>query len=371
MSQEVYKKLFENIRKRGGHVYELPEFYAILEALFTPEEAALASLQPPGSSLTAGELAPKMEVTEEQIRPLLDTMVEKGTCTFSDSDGIRHFGAPSIDLMRNLQFVRLIPTGREKLLAQLFGQFYKAWEAKTGPLKYPLPIFRVISIEKTIPVDNVIHTYDQVSYYIEKADPIAVSACYCRQQAKLADPDYYCKAPLESCLYFNQNAEFIIAANFGRKITKQEAYAILEASEEAGLIHTGAYNQDINDICNCCTCHCGRIVPGMKQTQSIIGRYSGFQPQMDAEICISCRSGRTCLEQCPMKALSLDGTQTVVVNMDLCIGCGLCVRHCQDQAIRMVGKPDFPVPPANWEAFVAEMAEARKKMMTQEPRTPK
>jgi Pyruvate/2-oxoacid:ferredoxin oxidoreductase delta subunit len=367
MTQEVYKKLIENLAKRGIGVMEIPEFYDILRELFTPEEAVVASTQPPGDQnrVTAGDIAKMMGWTEDEVSPILESMINKGTCAFSVTDGIRYYMAPSIGVIRNLQFMRGTSTERDKLLAKLFENYYKAQEAITGPVTHPLPVFRVISIEKTIPVENVVHTYDQVSYYIEKADPIAVSACYCRHQAKLADPEYNCQAPVETCMTFNRSAEYVIAANFGRKIAKKEAYEILDACEEAGLIHTGAYNQDINDICSCCTCHCGRIVIGMKQAKPIIAQYSGFQPTIDAGICISCQTDRTCLEQCPMKALNRDDNQSIVVDKDLCIGCGLCVRHCKNKAIMMEAKPEFPSPPPDWNAFVAEWIKETKKMKAQ------
>jgi Fe-S-cluster-containing hydrogenase component 2 len=369
MSQEVYKKLLENLKKRGIGVIDIPEFYNVLRELFTPEEAAVAIIQLPGGQLTSGDIASKMGLPEEEVSPILESMSKKGTCQFMVEDGIRYYTAPGLLTIRDLQFMRGTSTERDKLLANLFDNYSKAQEAITGPIAVPLPLFRVILIEKTIPVENVVHTYDQVSHYIEKADPIAVSTCYCRQQAKLVDPEYNCQAPMETCLHFNRSAEFIIAENFGRQISKKEAYEILDASEEAGLIHNGAYNKDIYDICNCCSCHCGWILHGMKQTKSIIARYSGFQPFINVGICLSCQSDRACLERCPMKALSRDDNQSIVVDKDLCIGCGLCVRHCKEKAIRMEAKPDFPPPPANWDAYVAEWIKENKKRKPQAGRT--
>jgi len=369
MSQEVYKKLIENLAKRGMGVTDIPELYNLLQELFTPEEAAVASTQPPGSLLTAGDIAKMMGLTEAEVGPSLKSMSKKGTCSFGDKDGIRYYGTQGLISIQNLQFMRGTSTERDKLLAKLIADYWKARESVTGPAVFPLPLFRVISIEKTIPVENLVHTYDQVSHYIEKADPIAVSACYCRQQAKLLDPQDTCNAPLEACMSFNKGAEFIIAGNFGRKITKNEAYQILDACEEAGLIHTGAYNQAIDGICNCCSCHCARILPGMKQTKSIIARYSGFQPIIDTGTCLACRSDRACLEGCPMKAMSREDN-SILVDRDLCIGCGLCVRPCKDKAIRMEAKPDFPSLPPDWNAFLAEWNKAREKMEAQKGITP-
>ena len=66
-----------------------------------------------------------------------------------------------------------------------------------------------------------------------------------------------------------------------------------------------------------------------------------------------------------MQALSQDDNNSILVDMDLCIGCGLCVRYCKDKAILMEAKPDFQSLPENWDAFVAEMIKAREKMAAQ------
>ena len=43
MSQEVYRELLEVMKKRGGNYagMDIPEFFSMVEVLFTPEEAEL------------------------------------------------------------------------------------------------------------------------------------------------------------------------------------------------------------------------------------------------------------------------------------------------------------------------------------------
>ena len=43
MSKEVYKELLEVMKKRGGGYsgMDIPEFYDLVEELFTPEEAEI------------------------------------------------------------------------------------------------------------------------------------------------------------------------------------------------------------------------------------------------------------------------------------------------------------------------------------------
>ena len=50
MNKEVYKQLLEVMKKRGGGYAgaDIPEFYKMVEVLFTPEEAAVNNAMPEG-----------------------------------------------------------------------------------------------------------------------------------------------------------------------------------------------------------------------------------------------------------------------------------------------------------------------------------
>ena len=43
---------------------------------------------------------------------------------------------------------------------------------------------------------------------------------------------------------------------------------------------------------------------------------------------------RTCVEQCPAKALSLEGGK-LEMNTDTCVGCGQCLTHCPTGVFHM------------------------------------
>ena len=58
MSQEVYRQLLEVMKKRGGGYsgMDIPEFFALVEELFTPDEAEVNNAMPKGA-FTAKTLA--------------------------------------------------------------------------------------------------------------------------------------------------------------------------------------------------------------------------------------------------------------------------------------------------------------------------
>ena len=50
--------------------------------------------------------------------------------------------------------------------------------------------------------------------------------------------------------------------------------------------------------------------------------------------CIGCR---TCLDTCPLQALSMSA-QGVVIDRDVCNGCGLCAEECPSTALELLGE---------------------------------
>jgi heterodisulfide reductase subunit A-like polyferredoxin len=57
-----------------------------------------------------------------------------------------------------------------------------------------------------------------------------------------------------------------------------------------------------------------------------------------------CTACETCLERCPVTAISID--EFAMVNKQQCIGCGLCVGSCPEEAIALQVDPDNKLPPA-------------------------
>ena len=96
MSAQVYKDMIEVTAKRGMMFggMDIPEYYSVVEELFTPEEAAINNAMPPGT-FTAADLAGIMERDEAGMADMLKSMADKGLCVSYTKDGVRLFrGAP-------------------------------------------------------------------------------------------------------------------------------------------------------------------------------------------------------------------------------------------------------------------------------------
>jgi Pyruvate/2-oxoacid:ferredoxin oxidoreductase delta subunit len=246
------------------------------------------------------------------------------------------------------QFMRGTSTERDRRLARLIWDYKKAVDRGRTPPPREFPAIRVITVDRTISANNKIHTYDQVRTYIDQYRPLAVSTCYCRHQAKLIDESGHCGNPDDVCLQFGRGASFVIERGMGREISRDEAMDILDRSEKAGLVHCTNNRQDIDFLCNCCSCHCIILAKALALPEPAMFANSGFKPVFVAENCTACE---ICIERCPMEALEIVAEAAPSVNLDRCIGCGLCASGCPEEAISMEERVGIPEPPADIRAF--------------------
>jgi Pyruvate/2-oxoacid:ferredoxin oxidoreductase delta subunit len=344
MVQQVYKELFEVMKNRRGPYtgVEIPEFYPMVEELFTPQEAEVNNAMP-RKPVTAAGMAAEMDRDEGEIKTILETMADKGLCKTYIQDDVRFYqGEPFMPGIFEYQFMSGKTTERDKKIAGLIKAYKKAFNAARGEVKMTFPITRVIPVDRTIEAGNTVHTYDQVSTYIDKNDMIGVGTCYCRQASKLVGEDTH-GMPMEVCMWFGNMAEYAIERLGARKMTKDEARKVLDTAEEAGLVHMSRNTtDDVNFICNCDRWHCEMIKGVLKQSKPALFFNSGFQPRFDPELCTACE---TCIDRCPPEALVMGDNDVPAVNLDRCFGCAVCATGCPSGAIMMVSKPDFPVPP--------------------------
>jgi Pyruvate/2-oxoacid:ferredoxin oxidoreductase delta subunit len=354
MIPTVYKELLEVMRHRGGPYagLDIPEFYALVEELFTPEEAALNNvlLRKPAA---AEEIAGKMNRERNEVTEILERMADKGLCAVVKTAGVSLYQAlPFMPGIFELQFVSGRETDRERKIAQLIHAYKKAYESSKGVEKIRYPVTRVIPVARTIQAGNVIHTYDQVMTYIEQYDSIGVGTCYCRQAAKLRGEELH-GMPLEVCMWFGNIAQHIIERLGGRRVTKEGAKEVLDRSEEAGLLHMSRNTtEDIDFLCNCDRWHCEVVTHILQQPRPGWVFNSGFRPVFDSGCCIACE---TCIERCPPEALTMGENGSPLVDSDRCFGCGVCATGCPEGAIAMEAKPDFPVPPRTTKELAAAL----------------
>lgn len=344
MGQPVYKELLEVMKKRGGDFsgMDIPEFYAMVEEMFTPEEARVNNAMPRGP-FTAGDLAEKMGRDSAEIASTLEAMANKGLCmALNMGDTTYYQSARFMPGILEFQFMPGRSTERDKKLARLINAYKKAFNEKAGSRETEFPTNRVITVDRTVAPENRVHTYDQVQTYIDGNEQIAVSTCFCRHAAALRGEDTH-GMPNEVCMQFGMGAQFAVERLGARKVTKQEAREVLKQAEDAGLIHMSTnMARDISFICNCDRWHCVAVTHALSKSRPGLFFNSGFEPRFDPEQCDQCG---TCIERCPPEALSMGQEEIPVVDPDRCFGCAACATGCPSGAIAMVNRPGFPEPP--------------------------
>jgi Pyruvate/2-oxoacid:ferredoxin oxidoreductase delta subunit len=354
MPKEVYKQLLEVMKKRGGPYagMDIPEFYEMVEELFTPEEAEVNNAMPRGS-FTAKDMAKQMGRDEAEIEEILEAMANKGLCMALNTDGTQIYQSARF-MVGILEFV-LMPgktTDRDKKIARLMHAYKKACDDKTDLTAMTFPTARVITVDRTVEPGNQVHTYDQVQTFIDKYDPIAATTCFCRHGAVLRDEDIH-GMPNDVCMQFGSGAQFAIERLGARRLTKKEAREVLDRAEEAGLVHMSQNMQnmteDIKFICNCDRWHCGPVTRALAKPKPGVFFNSGFEPRFDSDLCVACE---TCIDRCPPEALTMGEDDVPEVDLDRCFGCAVCATGCPSEAIAMVNKPDYPEPPKDGKALV-------------------
>ncbi|MBU1195978.1 MAG: 4Fe-4S binding protein [Proteobacteria bacterium] len=345
MGKDVYKELLEVMKSRGGAYSgaDIPEFFEMVEELFTPEEAQVNNAMPKGP-FTASQMAQIMGQDEKKIETILEEMSNKGLCVGVTVDGTVFYKSARFMIgILEFQFMPGRITERDKKIARLIHAYKTA--VNRIEKDHPLPAvsgIRVITVDSTVHPEDVVHTYDQVQTYIDENELIAIGACYCRHAALLRGEDIH-GMPTDTCMQFGNSAQFAIERLGARKVSKKEAREVLDKSEAAGLIHMSQNMADgIGFICNCDRWHCTPVTQALKLARPSLIMDSGFKPQFDPDACVACE---TCLSRCPSEALAMGDDDLPHVNIDRCFGCAVCASGCPSDAISMVHKPGFVEPP--------------------------
>ncbi len=228
----------------------------------------------------------------------------------------------------------------DKAFAELVEEYWPAYSAQFFTKKPQL--MQTLAVEEVIPFQQEALPYEKVSTIIESGQSFIVNECICKKErGLLGEP---CDRPLEVCLGIAPVPGVFDKSPLGRKITKDEAYALLSKAEEAGLVHmTGNVQVGQIYICNCCKCCCGvlRSINEFGIPASMVVNAHYFA-KIDSGLCIGC--GICASERCQVGAIAEAGDSYAVIE-DRCIGCGLCISKCPTEAIQLIRKEQTALTP--------------------------
>jgi formate hydrogenlyase subunit 6/NADH:ubiquinone oxidoreductase subunit I len=204
-----------------------------------------------------------------------------------------------------------------------------------------------IVVNRAVQAEERILPSKTVEEIIAKYDDIAVGHCFCRNYTRVLGHACATNAPSEVCFTFGKSARHTIHHGFARRVTKEEAVAIMREVEEAGLVHKAFHNgsnieKEENSICNCCKDCCDTFTLWRNGASPMVNS-TMYLSVIDRDACTGCG---VCVERCPVDAIELDDGGIAVREEKYCIGCGVCARFCPADAISLLeGMRRVCVPP--------------------------
>jgi len=340
MTVNVYKRLAEALdRLPNGYPHtDSGVEMRILEKIFSPEEAALAG-QLTGAPETVDAIAGRCELPADEVSKSLFKLARRGVVWMDKVDGkVRFRLAPFVVGIYEAQ-VELL----DHELAHLIEDYFSNGGAQ-GIMALQPALHRVIPAQGTLKSEAIL-PYDDVRAILLEAKTFKANECICRlQQEELGKK---CAYPTKVCLSFSGHER----APAPGDISQAEALALLEMTEQVGLVHTVSnVMEGVGYVCNCCGCCCG-ILRGITDwgiADSVA--FANYYAVIDPTFCADCGN---CIERCQVGAISA-GDGFSLVDRARCIGCGLCVTGCPNDVARLERKPQAEIvhPPkdfAEWE----------------------
>jgi ferredoxin len=347
---EVYTGLAERLNHPKS-----PFLLQILQKIMTPEEGRLVLELP----LPTVELAAKLNANEGQINSSIQDLWRRGLLT-AIKDGYAFW-----DDALWLHDWSLAVEGLDPVVRQLWKDWIETDEmshhvakqmagprtpyVRLVPTAKSLDAFKKVSNEPVLP-------YEDPRQIVEGVELIALrDYCSCRRVMM------HCEHPHKTCLQFNQYAEHDISRSIARKISVDEAVAVLDMSEESGLVHllqnTAEFSR-IRSICNCCECGCFVIFPGKRHNtlRETIAK-TRYEAVVDLEACEGCQ---LCIDRCNFDAIDMvkpagSKKYKVYIDPEKCWGCGVCLTVCEPEAISLkLVRPVTHIPvKASQKAYMA------------------
>ncbi len=334
MPGDIYQRLAKHLdRLPGGYpATESGVELRILRRLFSEEEAELAlklSLLPEEVKV----IARRAGLPAEEAGRRLESMAQKGLLfRLSRKNrpvkymatqfviGIWEYHVNDLDLDLIRDFNEYLPVLMDM----------KTWEKA--------PLLRTVPVNQSLDVNLGVLPYENAVEMVEKQTRFVEAPCICRREHRMIGEG--CDKPEGCCLVMGVAADYYEKNGLGRRITKEEALGILKKADDVGLVLQPSSYKKIANICCCCGCCCQVLLSIKKQSEPAALVASPFTVSLDREACIGCG---VCERRCQMEALHLEDDKAVL-EARRCIGCGLCVTTCPSGALKLVRKPE-PLKP--------------------------
>jgi Na+-translocating ferredoxin:NAD+ oxidoreductase subunit B len=315
----------------------------LLKQLFTPEQAEVVMLLTYRFE-SLEQIQERAKATGRSLadmEQILDEAATRGVIGRRDKNGKKQY--KTIPYVVGMLEGVALNASPELITAHIKysgdGSFWKEF------IHTKIPQMRTIPVQKSITPQHQVATYDEIRKIIETTDdPIAVFECVCRNGAEKAGAPCKRTSRKETCMAFRDMAENIIRKRTtGRRISKEEALEILQKNQNDGLVLQPSNAQAPDFLCSCCGCCCGLLKLHKFIPNPVDHWATNFFAEVNLELCLGCG---LCEESCQAAALKMNqASQVMTVDLTRCLGCGLCVEACPELAIELRKKQTEVVPP--------------------------
>ncbi len=340
----------------------------ILTLLFSEEEAERVSLLPI-KPFTAEQAARNWRIPIAEAKQTLQQLARRALLVdIQLEDSVSYVLPPPMAGFFEFALMRTREDIDQKLLSELYEQYISVEEdfVRELFLTGETQLGRVFVHESAVSSEQALHVlgYDKATAVIEAADDIGVGLCYCRH--KRQHQGRACSAEMDICMTFNNVASSLIRSDYARKIDRSECKELLHKAYEQNLVQFGENVQnDISFICNCCSCCCEALLAAQRFGYERPVHTSNFI----AGVGTGCSGCGQCLPVCPVKVIALEaeqvdgsGRKQAVIDLELCLGCGVCVRNCRLGALTMQPRASRVITPVNSTHKAVLMAIERGKL---------
>ncbi len=327
----------------------------VLEHIFTPREADLAccltDVHEPLA--TVFDRARHLVATPEQLRAELAGIHAKGGIEAIERDGTPWYrNTPLVVGFYEMQLARLTP----QFITDV-GEYLSDARFGLSFLSTALPQMRTIPIRKSIPVHHHVSTFDEATALLRAAaEPFIVVPCICRKKHAMQGQPCRVTTREETCLGMGRMAESFLGSGQGRRITRDEALAIVEQNQDDGLVLQPSNSRAPEFLCSCCACCCGMLDVHRQLPIPVEFWSSNYYAEVDTSACVGCG---ICRQRCQAGAIKggrnsgKEVSNTIAIDRTRCLGCGLCVPTCLKKALSLAKKSVETQPPATRDELLA------------------
>lgn len=180
-----------------------------------------------------------------------------------------------------------------------------------------------------IHTNSVVVPIEVAKDIIRSTTDIAVSPCVCRTVRQ------NCDNAIMTCFGLNFYGSLKKKAG-ERSVSIEECLAVADKAHEDGLIAVieSCVQPYQDNLCFCCPCCCMPLTLKTEYKVPFVNYNGPYLPVFNESECDHCQA---CVKACPVGALSFDENGTRHIDLDKCLGCGLCESACP----KKIGKMEY------------------------------